>query len=225
MKRVLLTVLVLFIGLFIITGCKNNDAMKFKKEYESLNGTKNKNGKEYRSVSIDSNNPFVYKNENDIVDMINNKETFLVYFGFPNCPWCRSILDNLIKSAKDNDIETIYYVNILDIRDTIDKNGNKTKEGTDGYYKLLELMNNVLEDYDLKDDNDNKIETNEKRIYAPNIVSVIDGEVTKLTTGISEKQTDGYMELTDEMNKESYDMINDVILDVQIALTTCDKSC
>ena len=220
MKKILYTLLIM-VSILCLIGCgKESDATKFKNEYESLNGTKNNSGKDIRTISIDSDNPFIYKTEDDIVNMINNKETFLVYFGFPTCPWCRSMLENLIKSAKDNDLETIYYVNVYDIRDTLDKDGNKTKEGTEGYYKLIELMKDVLSEYKL-----DNIKVEEKRIYAPNLVAVIKGEVKQLATGISPKQTDAYMELTDEIKKESYDNINNIVSLVQEALTTCDQSC
>lgn len=214
------------ISMFFVTGCdKNNDAKRFKKEYESLNGVVNDNGKTIRSLSIDKNNPFIYKTEEDIVSLMNSEETFLVYFGFAKCPWCRSMLESLIKSAKDNDLQTIYYVDIYDIRDTIDKTGTKTKEGTDGYYKLLDLMNDVLSDYDFKNDNDKNIDVHEKRIYAPNVVAVINGEAKKMVTGLSNKQTDAYMDLTDDIKEEMYNSLNEIVVLVQEELTTCDKGC
>ena len=226
MKKFLLVFIMIF-SIFIITGCekKLDDAKKFKEEYESLNGIVNDNGKSIRTINIDLNNPFVYKTEDDIVSMIINKETFLVYFGFPKCPWCRSMLESLIEVAKEYDLETIYYVNVLDIRDTIDKTGNRTKEGTEGYYKLLGLMNDVLSDYDIKDDNGKKVNVNEKRIYAPNVVAVIDGHANKLTTGLSDKQNDAYMELTDDIKNDMKSSLTDVVSIVQEKLTTCDKGC
>ena len=39
----------------------------------------------------------------------------------------------------------------------------------------------------------------EKRIYAPNIVLVKNGEAVKLITGLSPNETDPYQELTPEM--------------------------
>ena len=88
---------------YFITGKNNNqDSIKFKEEYEELNGTiREKDGKKIRSVTIPENNPMIYSDEDEIVDMINNKETFVVYFGFEDCPWCRSIIPNLIEAAND----------------------------------------------------------------------------------------------------------------------------
>lgn len=220
MKKKNILLISLMMLMFIFSGCGNEidetidevDAIKFKEEYESLNNVKNElNGKVYRTLEIDKDNSFIYKDANDIVKMMENKETFVVYFGFATCPWCRSVVPTLIEVANDLGITPIYYVDVKEIRDTmvIDEDSSiVTKvKGTDAYYELLEKMDSVLEEYTLKDQDGNKISTKEKRIYAPNIVSVVDGEALKLTDGISDKQTDGYMELTDEIKRESYEKI------------------
>ena len=208
----------------------SEDAIKFKEEYESLNGQTNENnGKEYRVISISKDNPFVYKEADDIVEMINNEETFAVYFGFDSCPWCRSVVPTLIEVANDLNIETIYYVDVKEIRDTIEINDKgkleTTKKGTDGYYKLIELLDNVLSDYTLVDSDGNKVSTDEKRIYAPNVVIVVDGVAKKLESGISEKQTDGYMELTDEIKEDTYNKYNDILEYLYEKQNSCNKNC
>lgn len=206
----------------------NKDAIKFKEDYEAYNGKKNQNDKEYRSVNIDKNNPFIYKTEDEIATMIENKETFIVYFGFNTCPWCRSVIETLIEVSKKENINKIYYVNVRpngeDIRDTItvkeDGTYEKAKEGTKGYNKLLNLLNNVLSDYNLKDSEGNKIDVLEKRIYAPNVISIVKGKATKLETGISEKQVDAYQDLTDEMKNETYSKFESVLKQIK---TSCDE--
>lgn len=208
MKKFL--VLVLSILLILpLAGCSKSDASRFKEEYESLNGEVS-NGKEMRVLNISSKNPFVYKEAKDIVSMIKDGNTFVVYFGFARCPWCRSVLPNLIKVADELDINKIYYVDVLNIRDAIaiDENGNpyKKKDADESYYELLKQLDGVLEDYIISKDG-KEYKTGEKRIYAPNIVVVRNGEVINMTTGVSNLQTDGYMELTDEMNNASYNKI------------------
>ena len=88
-KNIIIVILIVVITLFalasIITiyNSKNSDAIKFKEDYESLNGTtREKDGKTIRSITIPKNNPMVYSDADKIVDMINNKETFVVYFCF-----------------------------------------------------------------------------------------------------------------------------------------------
>lgn len=201
MKKRFIFILFIFIGLFIITWCSNNkDSLKFKEEYESLNGTKTSySDSNYRSVNISKRNPFVYSTADDILDMINNKETFYVYFGSSYCPWCRSVVEEAINSSIDNKIDKIYYVDIWDgfhneiLRDTyeIDSEGNvrKTKNGTGTYYKLLKKFDNVLEDYTLTDDSSREVNVGEKRIFAPNFIYVEKGKAKRATTGISDKQS------------------------------------
>lgn len=200
MKKRFIFILFILIGLFVITGCSNNkDSLKFKEEYESLNGTKTSySDSNYRSVNISKRNSFVYSTADDILDMINNKETFYVYFGSSYCPWCRSVIEEAINSSIDNKIDKIYYVDIWDgfhneiLRDTyeIDSEGNvrKTKNGTDTYYKLLKKFDNVLEDYTLTDDSSHEVNVGEKRIFAPNFIYVENGKAKRSTTGISDKQ-------------------------------------
>lgn len=158
-------------------------------------------------MEIPSENPFVYATEADIVNKMDNGESFVVYFGFARCPWCRSVLPTLIEVGKDLGIDKIYYVDVSEIRDTLDVDDDgkvvTVKEGSEGYLALLEKLDGVLDDYTLIVD-DEEIETGEKRIYAPNVISVVNGKAKELETGISEKQDDAYMELTDEMKEETY---------------------
>lgn len=231
-KNIIIVVLIAIITLLALASIitiynnKNSDALKFKEEYESLNGTtREKDGKTIRSITIPKNNPMVYSDADEIVDMINNKETFVVYFGFNDCPWCRSVISTLIEVSKDEGLEKVYYVDVKEIRDTIelDSNGNvnTTIKGSDGYYKLLKLLDGVLEDYNLFDENKNEVSTGEKRIYAPNVVAIVNGKAEKLESGISDKQTDGYMKLTEEIKKETYDKFKCLIK----CVTESNKSC
>lgn len=205
LATILLTISILF------TGCSNKnmtDSEKFKDEYESLNNTKReKDNKTIRSVSIPDDNPMVYASAKDITKMIDNKESFVVYFGFSDCPWCRSVIEELIKVANDEGLDKIYYVDVKDIRDVKELDGDEVKtvsEGTKYYYELLERMDEVLDDYTLTNEDGEEVSTGEKRIYAPNVVSVVGGHVKELETGISEKLEDPYDKLTDEMKKETY---------------------
>lgn len=160
--------------------------------------------------------------------MINNKETFIVYFGFAECPWCRSVIPTLIDVASDLEVDKIYYVDIKNIRDTLGLDNNLnviTKvKGTNDYYALLELLKEILDDYNLIDENGNAIATGEKRIYAPSIISIINGEAKKLETGISDKQTDGNMELTEEMKNDTYNKFKTIIEYTLKNNTTCSIS-
>ncbi len=231
MKR-FLTILLIVTLVLTLTACtketKTSDAKQFKEEYESINGEDNGHGSKNRTLKIAEDNPFVYASSSEIAKKMEDGESFVVYFGFAKCPWCRSMIEQLIKSAKDNNIETIYYVDVLEIRDTyqIDDNGEVqlTKEGTEGYMALIEKMGNVLSDYKLTDEEGNEIEVGEKRIYAPNVVAVVNGKAEKMVEGISEKLEDPYSKLTDEMLEESYNSFKCLWKCLDEGATVCQKN-
>ena len=235
MKKIF-SILLIVVLLVSITGCTIsddiNDSDKFKKEYESENGKKSKSGKEYRKLSIPDDNPFVYITAEELSKKIDKKETFIVYFGFSTCPWCRSVIEEMIKCAKDSDVDKIYYVDIKDIRDTREINAEgdieTTKEGTKGYMELLEKLDEVLDEYTVTvtDSEEDEISLGEKRIYAPNLVAVVDGKATKLEDGISDELTDPYMELTDDIKKDIYGKFKCVFKCLEEAETVCTtKAC
>lgn len=226
MKKILkyMMLLLVVVGL---TGCTSKkivgetDAYKFKQEYESLNGEhREKDDKEYRSITIDVDNPMVYSSFDKINEMIDNDETFIIYTGFSGCPWCRSVIPYAIESAKENNIDKIYYINLrskddksYDLRGykALDEDNNVITEveAASGYSEFLEKCDDVLDSYELTDEDGNTYETGEDRLYAPSFIMVIKGEVVKLTEGISEDQTDGYMELTDKIKEDMTSNFNE----------------
>ena len=214
MKKKVFLILILFISLFV-TGCSanNKDALKFKEEYEKINGDKTSySDNKYRTLKIDKNNPYVYSSAKEILEKINNKETFYVYFGSSYCPWCRSVIEKSIESAQKNNIKKIYYVDIWNgfhneiLRDTYklnDKNeAEKEKDGTKEYYKLLEKLDNLLEDYTLTTDDGEEVKVGEKRIFAPDFIYVENGVAKRITSATSENQKDADAKLTKEILKD-----------------------
>ena len=220
----------------VLTACSNKkdtvktDAERFKEEYESINGTiREKDGKTIRTITIDADNPIVYATAEEIAQKIDSQETFAVYFGFKDCPWCRSIVPTLIECAKDLQLSAVYYVDVKEIRDTLEVHDGEVttaEAGSDGYYQLLERLDSVLNDYSLKDSDGNMVDTKEKRIYAPNIVIVKEGHSLEMTDGISEKQLDAYEELTDEIKSEMRSKIYNALSQI-VSGSACsiDKAC
>lgn len=232
MKKIINLILILLL-VITVTGCekktpKLTDAERFKEEYESLNNqTREKDGKKIRSLSIPEDNPMIYKTAEEVSKMMDEKETFLVYFGFKDCPWCRSVVEELIHVAKDKNIGRIYYVDVKEIRDvkgvTEDGKVETTTEGSKGYYELLGKLDNVLDDYTLYDKDEKEI-TDGKRIYAPNVVAISEGNPIKLVTGESEGLEDPYQELTDKMRKSTYNKFECLIDCLEKESKTCKKN-
>ncbi len=211
-------IIILFIGVILFAGCSNKDAIKFKDTYEAING-KEMGEKTYREVSIDKDNPFVEVEAEEVLKMIDDGDTFYVYFGDEKCPWCRSVIEKAIEVSKQYDVDKIYYVSIWDddfnelLRDKYKLNDKgkpeKVSDGTETYNKLLEKFKDVLSDYTLTDENKKEVSVGEKRIYAPNFIYVNNGKAVKMTEGISEKQKDAFGELTDEILKDEEELFKD----------------
>ncbi len=211
MKKIFVIIVV---GILFLSGCatgggEESDSLKFKKEYEEYNGQKI-GGKVSRNLTIDKNNSVVYLSVKQLKEKMDASESFVLYLGFPECPWCRSVISTLLEVGNDLGFTTIYYINIKEMRDSYQiKDGNlvKVKEGTEDYQTLLQLFDPLLDNYTLDTETGEKIETGEKRIYAPSIISIVDGKPQSIMDGISENQTDAFMELTAQIEKESYEKI------------------
>lgn len=212
MKKRLAVIMIILALVF--TGCKGRDnpeALRFKEEYESLNGKSNASGRDYRNITIPKDNPFIYATVEEIVSLMEKGESFLVYFGANWCPWCRSCLNTFIETAKENKISQVYYVDVRpdndetkEIRNVydLDEEGRiyLKHEGTAGYQKFIELAAAVLADY-----SQGKVETldgsefaGEKRVGAPNFICVNKGKAVFLTEGVGEDFTDPYKDITDD---------------------------
>lgn len=225
--------------LIFISGCgkqkekviETTDALKFKEEYELLNGQVNSNGKEYSNLSINEDNPIKYSDYDEIIEVINNG-TGIIYLGYPECPWCRSALPVLLEAASDYNIDTIYYLNMKNERDyltvsdgkivyDVDKNGNEIK-GTDGYFRLLEVLDEYLDEYIINDEGKD-YDTGEKRIYVPLIIFVNEGKIVGTHTSTVDSQVSGYNQLTEEQ----YDELSGIYADYikELVDNYCDSAC
>lgn len=224
--------IILLVGIILLlTACTSKDSVKFKDEYEALNGITNKNGKEHRTVNIDKSNAIIMSDAKTIIEKIENKESFYVYFGSELCPWCRSVIEKAIDISNENGIDEIYYVNIWDnegkeiLRDkyTLDDDGNAilVNDGTDDYFKLLELLKDVLPDYTYAANKNggSKLDVEEKRIYIPLFVYIAKGKPIRVTSGISDLQTGSRDELSTDILKDEEKLFNDFFINV------CDESC
>lgn len=162
-KKILL--LILAMTLITFTGCgkKESDAVKFKEEY----------------TKVSEDNKFAYRNVNEIIKILENG-TGIVYLGFKECPWCQAYVPMLDEVAKENNLEKVYYFNILESR----------KQNTSEYQKIV----SILKDYLQYDDEGNK------RVYVPAVIAVVKGNIvgfddeTSLDTNGLDNPTDYWTE-------------------------------
>ncbi len=205
------------------------DAIKFKKEYENLNGKKSPSDKIYKTLSIMEDNPIKYIDDVEALEII-TKKSGIIYMGFANCPWCRNAVPNLLNAASSTGIDTIYYLDLTDIRDVLTVNNKgkvttKTK-GSEAYMKMLTALNDHLGEYYVTDSNGKKINTLEKRIFAPTVIAVVNGEVVGInintvTTHIS--AGDGYIDMTKEENEELVNTYVNMML--KVLNSSCNEGC
>ncbi len=221
-------VLVIAIGItiYLIMNKKvvTTDAIKIRDEYAQLNGKKNSRDLDYPIVSLKDNNPYVYINDEELLKLI-KEGTGVIYFGFPSCPWCRSMLPVLETASLNKHNDKIYYYNIVSIRDKFEVNSNneliKTNDGTKTYKELLSLLSNYLTDYTVTDNNGKEINTNEKRLYAPTVLTVKDGVIKDIHIGTLDSQESGYDKLTDTEIKDLTKIYENMINGVNS--TTCNE--
>ena len=197
MKKILgfIISLVIIIGLSIYLfniqrydeekGYVTADMLRFKYEYESLNGLYNASGtRMLKSISIPEFNLIRYASVDEILEIARNG-TGLIYFGFPQCPWCRQMTPLLIDVALDMGIDVIYYIDMTTVRTTWELQEGipvMTDSGHPRYQELLEVFESVIIDlplnpFHLTDLDGNRISTNELRIFVPTVVAIRNGEI------------------------------------------------
>jgi len=137
---IIIALVALGVYIFITRDNKDieSDAVRFKEEYKD----------------VANDNIFVYKSAEDIINILEGG-TGIIYFGFSSCPWCQAYVPMLNDLAREKGIETIYYLDIKDIRN----------ENTSEYQKIVELTKDFLP---LNDEG-------KERIYVPDVFFVKEG--------------------------------------------------
>lgn len=194
LKKFLLGAILVVIGLILLyfffikkDDNKETDALRFKNEYSK----------------VSDNNPFVYRNIDQIINIL-EKGTGVVYLGFPECPWCQAYVKYLNETAKDANIEKIYYFNILEDR----------KNNTEKYQEIVSILGDNLQ----RDDEGNL------KVFVPNVSFVVNGKIigndyeTSLDTKGFEKPSDYW---TEEEVSELENTLSGYMKEVYKALYSC----
>ena len=178
-KIIAIIFLIIFgVTLFFLLKDKENDALKFKVEYEKLNANEGT-----VKLDIPEDNPIIYLNTyKELNKKIQNKDSFILYLGFPNCPWCRNIVPVLFDAVKENNIDKIYYINPRVLKE----------ENADDFDSLF----NLLYDYLLADEEGNK------GLYVPDVYFFKDGKIIGNHLDTVESQTDPRVTLNEEQVNE-----------------------
>ncbi len=208
MKKVIVVfVIIVIIGVLFFIFNRNgiSDGKRFEMEYEELNDSS-------IVMDIDSDNIIKYIDLKTAIDIINN-DSGVIYFGYPSCPWCRNAVPVLLDASSGTSLDTIYYVDVTDVRDVkeiVDGEVVTSYEGDPLYDDLLEVMDSVLDDYVI-----DGVNLNEKRLYVPMVIFVKNGKIVDYHLSTVDSQEDPSISLNEEQRNELYniylDGINSVI--------------
>lgn len=216
-------ILVLIIIFLIIRTNKYNlnvslsDEEKFKDDYESLNNLESSDDRVYPTVNISYDN-IKYVSIDEALDIL-DKDTGVIYIGYPECIYCRVAVQVLLDTAKGTKLDNIYYLDISDVWDIkeLDKNNKVVtkKEANDKYNKLLDELGDLyLVDYKLKDKKGNEVDVGEKRVNVPTVIFVVNGDIVSGNVGTLFSQDDPYEKLNDDQIKGLSEIYNYGINDV-----------
>lgn len=204
------------------------DAIKFKSEYEKLNGKvayKNNDTEiKYPDVKISGKNAVKYSDASE-VEKVMNEGTGVIYLGYAKCPWCRSAVPALLQAAEDAGIENIYYIDMEHQRDQYVVEDGKLvikDVGTNDYQKLLKVFDKYLDKYVIEQDG-KKYKVGEKRIYVPMVVFVREGEVVGVHVDTVESQKNPFVSLDEKQFEELYNIYSGYMHEVLNDL--CDERC
>lgn len=134
---------------------------------------------EYPELSV--NNRFNYVDVDEVLEVLNDG-TGVIFFGFPECPWCQNIVPILNKAAVDSDTKQILYYNPLEIR----------SENTPKYQQIVKLLNKYL----------SVDENNQKRLFVPDIYVVKKGKIVARANDMSKPGDDVETYFTNQKKKQ-----------------------
>jgi len=171
------------------------DEIKFKTDYETLNGTELAENYILKTIDIDSDNNVKYISDKDIIDKL-TKGTNIIYFGWEDCNWCRSIVPTLVSTVKESEIDTLYYYNFKDLRTSYENNTDKEK------VKIYEQILSIIGSDITSQFNEESNRSGEKKILAPTVVFIKGGKYVGLHVKSVDSQINSTDELTDSQIKE-----------------------
>ena len=177
------------------------DGARFEKEYEILNGQYDLEGiNVYSHIDVPSDSNIKYLDLTQTLDLL-EEGTGIIYFGFPECPWCRTLIPVLFEAIGEAEYTgTIYYCNALYDRNYLSLNEAGEiiveQEGTAEYAMLLEKLGYYLGPYEGLGDE------SIKRLYFPTTVFLNKGAVKYVHLVTVQSQESGRDELTPEQHAE-----------------------
>ncbi|GHU71629.1 hypothetical protein AGMMS49992_05970 [Clostridia bacterium] len=190
-----------------MSSCKtapDSDYERFRQEYERDNGQTSPSGEDvYQTITIPASMNVTMTDEAGIRALL-SCGTGILYLGFPECPWCRTLVPVLIEAMKSTEYPgELYYYNARQDRANLSRkpDGSITTEceGSALYKFLLDTLDEYLGPYEGLD------EPNIKRIYFPTTVFVKCGCIASVHLNTLDSQEDGYEPLNADQHLAFFD--------------------
>lgn len=124
----------------------------------SCNKSKRILQEEYPGIT-DKHHVFETIRVEDVLERFEKEEDFYLIMGFPACPWCQALMGVLNIEAKNHHIQTIYYMDIKQMRDN---------ENDQDYNNFSKLVSTYLQAV---------LDPEKNRVNAPTLVKVVKGRV------------------------------------------------
>lgn len=215
--RILMLLSALIFG--AVAGCSGQSSDSFIQEYEGLNTANNSGTQASVHIDVPEDHRFIYADESEVVDFLKNG-TGAVYFGFPECPWCRNAVPVMDEAAKLVNLDEILYLNVRELRDTLSLNADGSVEvenpGSEHYQEILELLGEFAPEYEGLED------PSIRRIYVPLVVVVVDGEIITSHSSTVDSQEDPAVPLDPEQHQELLDIYIEMFSNIPgCGINTC----
>lgn len=164
------------------------DTEKFIEQYEDLNLQSYVHGDKrqlFRAVALNHDADIKYISYKEAIEKLNNGDNFVLYYGWPDCPYCRSMIEPLLNAS----VSAQMPLYVIELPDDSYKTSRTNYEWKDGEV----VISNSNADYDefieafggldtfrefvvYKDDDDSEgVLTGKAGMYAPTILLVKDG--------------------------------------------------
>ena len=199
--RKLLTVFVL-LSMLLVYGCQkqDNDAWRFKREYEVLNSQKNEDGKSYSTIAIPEDNTVRYVSAEEVIEGFGNG-THVIYMGWPSCGWCRRMLPVLLETVKEYPGISIYYYSIEEARSSYET--DPSSQMADVYRRITDEISR--DDYDLTTEI-SYFADGRMRLPSSLVFFIKEGEIIGVHKRTVESHVDAYEPLNESQQKELADI-------------------
>ncbi len=140
---------------------------------------------DYEGLDDKETQVFIVSDVKDFLQRLDNKETFVAYFGFANCPWCNDAISVLNAEAKKKQIN-IYYIN------TRPNRWVKANSGIPDYDLLLKKVGQFL----------GKNEEGNAYLYVPFVFFIKDGDVIFAHQGTVDGYEPEFIPFSDELKEQ-----------------------